>query len=508
MASGFLTQLRNALIVVHRWMGVSFCLLFLLWFASGIAMMYWDYPSVSEGDRLARAPALNAAQIHLSSQQAYSELKTSEPINTLRLVSFDGRPAYRFLIGFADSLVYADDGQVQEDCPPAMSLRIAAAWAGQSPALAKVEQLTEEDQWTVSEEFNDIRPLRKYSWPDGEQAYVSAATCDVVQYTTRASRLGAYLGAIPHWLYFTPLRKRASIWSRIVIWASGLAAAGAVLGIVIGVWMYSPSRRYRYRDTPSSMPYTGQKRWHMILGLAFGPLACTWAFSGMLSMDPFPKLQSGSSDVARFQLAQALRDSSLPLAAFAAGSPRQALLKTGPDFHAKELEFASVMGEPVFLATESANRTLVIPLTGAPRAEFNRQAIDEALRKAVAPYDIAETRVVTQYESYYLDRRNLLPLPAIFVQFNDPQRSMYYIDPKTARIVAGYNSHSRWNRWLYHGLHSLNFPWLYRYRPAWDIVVLALLVAGLSLSVTALILAWRVVRQKIGRGTAGRVQTS
>ena len=506
MSSGIRLQLRNALIFVHRWMGVSFCLLFLLWFASGMAMMYWDYPNVSAADRLARAPVLNAAQIRLSPQEAYSQLKTGEPVSSLRLMTFDGRPAYRFQTGFAESLVYANDGQVQEDCPPAMSLRISAAWTGQSPALAKVEELTQEDQWTVSEEFEDLRPLRKYSWPDGEDAYVSAATCEVVQYATRASRLGAYLGAIPHWLYFTPLRKRASVWSRIVIWASGLASAASLLGVVIGVWMYSPSKRYCYADLPSSVPYAGQKRWHMILGLMFGPLACTWAFSGMLSMDPFPKLQSGNSDVARFQLTQALRNSSLSLAAFAAMSPQQALFETGPDFHAKELEFVSVIAEPAFLATASANRTAVIPLTGAPRAEFDRQSIVDALRKAAAPYDITETREVTQYEAYYLDRRNLLPLPAIFVQFNDPQRSMYYIDPKTARIVAGYNSHSRWNRWLYHGLHSINFPWLYRHRPAWDLVVLAFLLGGLSLSVTALILAWRVVKQKVRRGDLLHVQ--
>ena len=75
---------------------------------------------------------------------------------------------------------------------------------------------------------------------------------------------------------------------------------------------------------------------------------------------------------------------------------------------------------------------------------------------------------------------------------------MYYIDPKSARIVQGYNSHSRWNRWLYHGLHSMNLPWLYKYRPAWDIVVILLLLGGGSLSVTALLLAWNVVVAQAG----------
>ena len=48
-------------IFVHRWLGVALCLLFLLWFASGIGMMYWDFPNVTAADRLERSPALDAA---------------------------------------------------------------------------------------------------------------------------------------------------------------------------------------------------------------------------------------------------------------------------------------------------------------------------------------------------------------------------------------------------------------------------------------------------------------
>ncbi len=48
-------------------------------------------------------------------------------------------------------------------------------------------------------------------------------------------------------------------------------------------------------------------------------------------------------------------------------------------------------------------------------------------------------------------------------------------------------------RWLYHGLHSLDFPWLYNYRPAWDIVVITFMLGGTALCVTSLVLAWRVI---------------
>ncbi len=489
---------KQAIIFVHRWLGVCLCLLFLMWFASGVGMMYWDYPGVSAADRLKHEATLDPLQIKLMPQDAFAQLKSSRSPSNVRLALLDGRPAYRFRMGRAESIVYADTGEVLTACPPELTLRLASAWTNQPAATAKMELNTEEDQWTVSGQFRALRPLRKYSWPDGQQAYVSTVTCDVVQYTTRASRLGAYLGPIPHWLYFTPLRKRAAQWSHLVIWTSGLATVAALLGLVIGTWMYSPSKQYRRGKSPSSIPYTGPKRWHMVLGLTFGLLACTWAFSGMLSMDPFPTLQSGDSNALSSQLSRALQGTP-PLAAFAVKSPQQALLSLPSDFRPKELDFGLVLDKPVYIVTSAPGQTLFVAVAGQPVTEFDHQSIIDALEKAAKPYQITKIRLVTQYESYYLDRHHSLPLPVIFVQFNDAQQSMYYVDPKTARIVEGYNSHSRWNRWLYHGLHSINLPWLYRHRPAWDLVVLLLLLGGIALCITSLILAWRVLGRSFYR---------
>jgi hypothetical protein len=165
----------------------------------------------------------------------------------------------------------------------------------------------------------------------------------------------------------------------------------------------------------------------------------------------------------------------------------------------KKLELTSFVGEPVYLATSAASRTRIIPVHGATRPEFDRDKIIEVLRKAAQPDRLTQAKLVTQYEAYYLDRHNSLPLPVIFVQLNDAEHSMYYVDPKTARIVLSYDSHLRWNRWLYHGLHSINLPLLYRHRPAWDIVVLVLMFGSTSLSVTSMLLAWGVLRRKSRR---------
>ena len=78
-----------------------------------------------------------------------------------------------------------------------------------------------------------------------------------------------------------------------------------------------------------------------------------------------------------------------------------------------------------------------------------------------------------EYDAYYLDRRGERPLPVIYARMNDAVSTRYYIDPKTARVVGNYSARGWVSRWLYHGLHSLDFPWLYKYRPLWDIVVIS-----------------------------------
>jgi hypothetical protein len=83
------------------------------------------------------------------------------------------------------------------------------------------------------------------------------------------------------------------------------------------------------------------------------------------------------------------------------------------------------------------------------------------------------------------------------VRLSDPEATQLYIDQRTARVVGQHSKASSFvTRWLYHGLHSLDFPWLYNHRPAWDIVVLSLMLGGLSLCVTSIIMGWQLLRRK------------
>jgi PepSY-associated transmembrane protein len=471
----------RSLLVLHRWLGVALCLFFLLWFPSGIGMMYWDFPSVTAADLVERSSALNPASIRLSPADAYARAGARQPPAQVRLSTVDGRPVYRFRSGRAETVVYADNGEPSHEASVDQMLRIAAAWSRQPAAEARVEPIHDVDQWTVQAPLRTLRPLWKYSWPDGDQVYVAQTSGDVVQYTTSASRLGAYLGPIPHWLYFTPLRKNQAQWSALVIWSSGVATVTAIAGLVLGLSLRLPTRGFR--------------RWHVVFGLIFGVAAITWAFSGLLSMDPFPAATGRPSD-ARQTIDAALQDR-LDLAAFDAKPPGDALAEIGSPV--KELELVTTLGRPAYLATARPGDTAIVPVDGRPRREFDRQQIIDRVTAAARDRGGADVFVSEAYDRYYLDRHRARPLPVIVAQLHDADRTRVYIDPRTARIVGEYNS-SRWmTRWLYHGLHSLDLPWLYAHRPAWDIVMIGFMLGGTALSITSLVLAWRALGKKLRR---------
>jgi hypothetical protein len=509
---------KRSLIFVHRWLGVALSLLFLLWFVSGIVMMYWGFPAVTARDRLERAPALVPERIVVSPGRAIAALGGDENPRQVRLTSFDGRPVYRFGgaggrgagrggrgRGGPAARVYADDGSEVGPVDEAMVDRTAAAWAGRPAGEAQRALVEEVDQWTVGGAGRGQRPLYKYSWPDGQQAYVSGVTAEVVQYTTTSSRFWAYLGAIPHWLYFTPIRTNARQWFSFVVWSSLVGTIAASIGVVVAVWMYSPRQRYWNAGVPTSIPYKGWKRWHTIAGLVFGLVTTTWAFSGLLSMGPFPITQrlaewavpagDAPDPAANVDLEPAMRGGVLPLAAYEE-KPAPMALASIRDFRAKELEYSSYAGEPLYVATNADGETRIIPVRGEPRASFEADDLMRRIR-AQAGEHLAELRVLHEYDAYYLDRRGRRSLPVIYARLRDAGNTRYYIDPRTATIVETYNAREWVSRWLYHGLHSLDLPWLYKYRPLWDIVVITLMLGGTALCLTSLVLAWRVLARKL-----------
>jgi len=132
------------------------------------------------------------------------------------------------------------------------------------------------------------------------------------------------------------------------------------------------------------------------------------------------------------------------------------------------------------------------------RQPFSTESLMTRLRGAVPDVPVVEEQLLTDYDSYYYSRARQAPLPVLRVKFADPAQTWFYVDPETSRVLAQVHRLNRLERWLYNGLHSLDFSFWYNRRPWWDIGTIALLLGGLASSGIGLFLGikrlWRGVR--------------
>ena len=500
-----MAQILKWLILSHRYLGLALGLLFVVWFASGIGMIYArGMPSLTEELRLERLKPLDLESVRVMPLEAAERAGLGDSLVSVTLLMVMDRPAYR-VDGGGAATVFADTGESMPELGPARAREVASRFMDVASERVRYERLlTRADQWTVSERGQ--LPLHKLSIDDerGTQLYVSPESGEVTLLTTRASRALAWVSAIPHWLYFTPLRVRQTLWTNTILWTAGLGCVLAILGITLGILQFSFSRPFRWSRIRSYIPYTGWMRWHHITGLAFGVLALTWVFSGLLSIEPFgwasgPVLSTG-------ELRRALIGGPLEASAFPPidGDAWDALL---PGRSIKEITYRRILGEPYFMVlstpAKAAGPVLVSAETLEVREEpFAVDALMGRVRETYPDVPILEARLLEEYDSYHYSRDQQAPLPILRVKFDDPDETWLYIDPRSGQLSTSLHRLDRVERWIYHGFHSLDFGFWYYNRPFWDIGVIVLSLGGLATSAIGLFVGTR--RLWRGRRSASR----
>src|SRR5882757_8426027 len=81
------------LIFIHRWLGISFCLLFVMWFASGIVMHFVAFPSLTEAERFAGLAPLDFSRV-VQSPAAAVAASNLRNVTRVRLVQPGDGPVY------------------------------------------------------------------------------------------------------------------------------------------------------------------------------------------------------------------------------------------------------------------------------------------------------------------------------------------------------------------------------------------------------------------------------
>src|SRR5262245_57925608 len=98
--------MRKLLILTHRYLGIPLSFLFVLWFVSGIAMIYvGGMPTLSPEERLQHLPELDLSAVRLTPAEAARAAYTDTP-DRVTLLSVLERPAYRV----DGTTIFADDG--------------------------------------------------------------------------------------------------------------------------------------------------------------------------------------------------------------------------------------------------------------------------------------------------------------------------------------------------------------------------------------------------------------
>ena len=499
---------KTFLIYLHRWTGIVFGLVFVVWFVSGVAIMYVGLPHLSTRERLGHMPPLDLSTATLTPAAAAER----HGLDAARLrveMFYDGRPIYRFPDG---TKVYADTGQRVGGVSREDAVEMIRRWVPQFANTVRYEAyLTEPDQWTVGPSRRAALPLHRIDLgdPAGTTYYVSERLGEPTMKTDRRGRVLGYVSAVLHWSYFTSLRRNQPLWIAVVGWGAVAGVLMCVAGMIVGIVRLGYRKVYRLRAGTSHSPYAGWMKWHHYSGLIFGVVTITWAFSGAMSVSvPFPSIRNAPNTDAQ---QNAIPGSPLDLELVTIDRMRAALATFGASFVPKQMDVHQFRGEPYFIGYRppgpysyedeiGANEEQYQPrpehlIVAVQRPEIAFKRFDgdrmwDAAKAAMPGVPIRDAAWLQEYDAYYYNQDGIRPLPVLRVRYADDRGTWLYLDPNLGTMMKQ-DVGGRWLRWLYHGLHNLDFPiWYYR-RPLWDIGVILLSIGGLVLSATTLLPSWR-----------------
>ena len=541
---------RKLLIYSHRWLGIGITVMFLVWTLSGVVLMYYGHPQITSGERLLRLEPIDFSTATVTPAEAAA--KAGIKPYRVRLSMYDGRPVYRLTrVSIGNwSTVYADTGEVL----PRMSRDQALKWMKHfAPEYASTmtydAYLQSPDEYTRIPTLAGYVPLHRIAMndPAGTEYYISEKSSDIIQKTDRTGRILAISGYILHNLFF--FRQR-TWWTPLLDFIAWTAMLMVFTGIVVGIWRVALKPRFRHKGVPSYTPYSGWMKWHHYAGLIFGLLSISWILSGMIPISTFPipgwtevskRVESngegfimGNPTVSprstmTKDMARAITGGPLDLQSLHLEDVRNAVGKIQEKFAPKEVELIQFRGEPYFLAyqppatkeeaehwtTNNAINSVNLPQDNSHvfvsishpergvMTSFGKEVMEQVSREAMPNVPVIDSAWLTDYDDYYhqtttsfeLGRHKpAYVLPVLRVRYNDENQTWLYFTPSLAQMVK-FDKLDRANRWVYYGLHVMDWPGLFNRRPLWDIVTIALLAGLAAISITTLLPAYRRLKR-------------
>ncbi len=466
------------LFLTHRYLGIAVSALMVIWCLSGIVMMYVSFPRLDEPARLAALRPLALAGCCRA--EGGPSAPGAADVDQLDVQMLAGQPVARITRPDGDRVVVdLLRGRELSRLAPSTAAAVAADF-GRTRGLSgtPAASIIDNDQWITSEHFEGRRPFYRFAWgdPDGTVLYVSAITGEAMQATTRTQRLWNWVGAVPHWIYFSRLRYHEEVWSQIIIWTSLVGCFLTLTGLYIGV------RQFLRRPSQRWTPYRGFMVLHHIPGLVFGLFTLTWVASGLFSMTPWGFLEGQGSRPEQ----DAVRGAPIDWASYRASLATLSQASGLQDVVA--LQGAPLAGRIYYVAWRADGSSFRLDANGSPAPLSAAERAQEFRVLAGSPRPDAE--LLQQEDAFYFSHHSEpVTLPVYRVTRADAGRIRYYLDPVSGEIIRKVDGSDRGYRWLHQGLHRLDFTPTMRARPVWDVLMLVLMAGVTMICVSGLYFA-------------------
>jgi hypothetical protein len=467
-------------IVLHRWLGIAFCLLFAMWFATGIVMHFVPFPSLTEAERFAGLVPLDRAQVKITIVDAVAASGISDATRA-RLIQRSDGPVYIVSGPSRAGAVRASDGADASVASSDIALAIARDHArnrGLDAARAAIVARADYDQWSVPNGFDRHRPLFRIALGDtaGTEVYVSSLTGEIVLDTTRSERGWNLAGSVLHWIYPTVLRSNWWLWDRVVWTLSLLALIAALLGAVLGL------ARIKLRGGLIGSPYRGWHALHHLIGLAATIFVLTWIFSGWLSMDHGRLFSRGQLTSAEVGVMNASADWTA-----ASSLDRQPISPS-----AREIEWFAFNGNLYRRDRMGLGGQILIKAGDAPRDGPTGFLDVHEVQGLTARLGAGcgAPSVLADNDDY--PAQSTIPGAPVYRAYCGDL--WFDIDGADGNLLQRLDSSRRAYRWFYGALHTLDFPALMAHPRLRDVLIVGLCALGLVFSVTGIVIGWRRLR--------------
>jgi hypothetical protein len=476
------------LVLLHRWLGILVCLLFAMWFASGIVMYFVPFPALTEADRIRGLAPLDMSGVLHGPAEAV-KASGRQDVTRVRLLQRSDGPVYLLSGASGVTAFRADDlanaGVGSKDLAISIAVDHARRRGKEVTRSVKAVDLIALDQWTVTGDLDRYRPLYRVALGDepGTELYVSSVSGEVVRGTTRLERGWNYFGSVAHWIYPVLLRSRPALWNTTVWWLSLAALTGAAAGSLLGILRMKVTH-YRLVS-----PFENWHWWHHMLGLSCMVFVLTWIFSGWLSMDSGRLFSTGnptSEEIAVIAKAPAWETLST------LGWPASA--------RTKEVEWFAL--DPKLYRCERTGLATQLLFAGAGADETHPP------REFLEPGEVGgfvdrfasgcQTPFVVDADDNYAIASVVAHAPAY--------RSVcgnvwFHIDGADGVVRERLDSSRRAYRWLYGALHTMDIPALTS-RPALRGALIVILCSfGFLFNLTGVVIGWRRLALSVAAGS-------